>query len=195
VFLIAKKKGLKGIGGWLSFFIFLFAFLGLINLILGILDIIGTYIFLKDSGVSLSLIHTLSFLGIIFYLLVTSFIIYVIFSFNLLKQNAVQLGTKYFSLIFYLNIIYHIGTKSPLPLHQTNIEYDVSLLLLILFAYIPLLIWSIYIYYSKRIEHTFPKKYRTTELIDTMLYWGIIIISILISFLLFHIRNTYSITF
>ncbi len=175
------KEEIRGVGGWLSFFIFGLIVSCVITLIAGISYIPAIF---ENKVLSLAYLYGLTFLEILYYGGMIGFAIYLIYSLVKLKPNAVSLGKMYLILIFLTNLIGVIfsGTTGE-PLASENPFLDSSSMVFrsLVFS----LIWFLYLTNSKRVNNTYPQEKRKTYAIDKVFFFSILAIPFAIYLLIF----------
>lgn len=88
---------IKGVGGWLSLFLFGLFVSIIINFITGISNISSM---LETTRLTNIWLYSLVFLDVLYFGGIIAFIIYTIFAFSKLKENAVSLGKMYLIIFF-----------------------------------------------------------------------------------------------
>lgn len=171
-----EKIEIKGIGGWLSFFLFGLFVSIIINLIAGISDISGI---LETAGLTKTWIYSLAFLDVLYFGGLIAFTIYTIRAFSKLKENAVSLGKMYLIMIFSTNlisVIFSLFTGEPIATETSYLDSSQMVVRSLVFS----VIWFLYLTFSKRVNNTFPKENRKTKTFDKMFFFAIIAIPIVI---------------
>lgn len=170
-----SKEELKGVGGWLSFFIFTLVVSIVIDFIVGIEDIssvVSATDILTSSKIWLGTLDVLFFAGII------GFIMYTIYSLSTLKPNAVSLAKMALVMTFTNNLLLVIFTSiSGQEIPESTIFSNSSVLIRSLIFSV---IWFWYLSVSKRVKNTYPPQTRKTYTIDKILFFGILAIPIVI---------------
>jgi len=169
----ASKEHLKGIGGWLSFFIFTLIISLILNFIVGISDI---------STVSESGDIALIILDVILWLAFIGFNIYTIYVLVKVKENAISVAKMYVALVFLTNIlgvIFAFFTGGPIASEESYLDSSTIIIRSLIYS----IIWFLYLIYSKRIENTYPKKERKSHTIDKIWFFVILAIPLVIYFL------------
>jgi hypothetical protein len=166
-----KKDKLKGIGGWLSFFILSLIISNVLTIIEGA----------KDISLILSFPYLVSWMPYFLILLdvlifgsVIAFGAYAIYSFIKLKPNAVHLGKMYLIIVFLNNVM-------PFIFSSETISYDEGSVVSRALGYC--ITWFLYLSLSERIKNTFPKEERKIKKIDKILFSIVIIIALIFNIL------------
>lgn len=170
------KIEIKGIGGWLSFFLFGLFVSIIINLIAGISDISGI---LETVGLSKAWIYSLAFLDVLYFGGLIAFTIYTIQAFSKLKENAVSLGKMYLILIFSTNlisVIFSAFAGEPIATETSYLDSSQMVVRSLVYS----VIWFLYLTLSKRVSNIFPKENRKTKIFDKLFFFAIIAIPIVI---------------
>lgn len=175
----ASKKEAKGVGGWLSFFIFTLFISVILNVISGIEDVssvISDPELLFSTKLWLVPLDALLFIGLI------GFTIYTIFSLIKLKPNAVSLAKLLLILTFVTNLLLVIFTSVSGEQIPESGFIDSTLIFRSLFFGV---IWFLYLTYSKRVKNTYPISTRKTYTVDKIMFFSIAAIPIAIYLLAF----------
>lgn len=176
-----EKIEIKGIEGWLSFFLFSLFVSIIINFIAGISDISGIF---ETAGLTNSWLYSLVFLDILYFGGLIAFTIYTILAFSKLKENAVSLGKMYLILIFSTNlisVIFSALTGEPIATETSYLDSSQIVVRSLVYS----VIWFLYLSLSKRVSNTFPKESRKTNTFDKLFFFAIIAIPIVIYSLVF----------
>ncbi|MDD3284079.1 MAG: thioredoxin domain-containing protein [Patescibacteria group bacterium] len=166
-----KNNKLKGMGGWLSFFILSLIISNVLTIIEGA----------KDISLILSFPYLVSWMPYFLILLdvlifgsVIAFGAYAIYSFIKLKPNAVHLGKMYLIIVFLNNVM-------PFIFSGETISYDEGSVVSRALGYC--ITWFLYLSLSERIKNTFPKEKRKIKKIDKILFFIVIIIALIFNIL------------
>lgn len=169
-----EKKEVKGIGGWLSLFVFMLFASIFLHLVLAIIDI-GAII--EETTLTGPYLYGFLFFNILFYLFIIIFAIITIYAFLKLKANAVSLGKMYLILIFLTNLIvvaFSILIGEPIDAQASYFDNSITIFRSMLFS----VIWFLYLTYSKRVKNTYPIDERKTYTKDKILFAVILAIPI-----------------
>jgi len=167
---IASKEPLddsiKGVGGWLGFFIFGMCISILINLYSGISDIAGIIALnLPIPWMSgLIVFDILLFGGLI------SFMIYTIVCVTGLKSNAVSTAKKYLIFMLVSSILAFILEAYNPTAYTTESSIAGGSVRGIIFG----AIWLAYFSNSKRVANTFPESRRKSTLIENIWFYSLL---------------------
>ena len=170
------KEQLKGIKGWLSFFIFVLVVSQILNLIGGFNDL--------SSAISTSLI-SIVILDVLYWIAFIGLGIYTIYSLAKIKKNAVSLAKMYTSLVFLTNlmgVIFSFITNSPLASETSYLNGSTIIIQSLIFG----VVWFLYLTYSKRVRNTYPIKERRVYILDKIWFFFILAVPLII-FLLAYI--------
>ena len=176
-----SKEEIRGIGGWLSFFIFSLIASSVLNFILGAIDISSIF---EDKTVSLTYLYSLAFLDFLYFGGLIGFAIYTIYSLVKLKPNAISLAKMFLILIFLTNLIGVVFSGvSGEPLAGETSYFDSTSIIFrsLIFS----VIWFLYLTYSKRVNNTYPKEKRKSYVIDKVFFFSILAIPFVIYLLAF----------
>ncbi len=180
------KEEIKGVEGWLSFFIFTLIVSCVINFIMGIIDVSSIF---EDKTLPLTYLYGLAFLDFLYIGGLIGFAIYTIYSFVKLKPNAVFLGKMYLILIFltnFIGVIFSGVTGEPLANETSFLDSSSMIFRSLIFS----VIWFLYLTYSKRVNNTYPKEKRKSYVIDKVFFFCILAIPLVI-YLLAFVGTTY----
>ncbi len=157
---------IKGVGGWLAFFIFGLSVSILLNLFLGFSDIAGIMELDLPSSYALGLIaiDVLLFGGLI------GFIIYTIMALTKLENNAVNLAKKYLIIMLISGITGFILEMNNPDLYAYDDSFSGGSIRAIIFSGI----WLAYFANSKRVKNTFPESKRMSKTIDNIWFYSLI---------------------
>ena len=173
-----SKEEIRGVGGWLSFFIFTLCMSIILNFIIGIEDIssvVSDTEVLASTKLWLVPLDALLFIGLI------GFTIYTIFSLIKLRPNAVSLAKMLLILTFTTNLLLVVFTSiSGEEIPESAFIDSASLIFRSLIFSV---IWFWYLSVSKRVKNTYPLQTRKTYTIDKILFFGILAIPVVIYFL------------
>jgi len=172
---VVNRKKLKGIGGWLDFFLFGLSVSLILTLITGFVDL--------SSVIPLNII-SITILDILYYMSFIGLGIYTIYSLVKLKKNAVSLAKMYVSLTVLTNLMaVLISAFMGVPLASETSFFNSSQTIFrsLIFG----IVWFLYFIYSKRINNTYPIKERKTYTIDKILFFFILAVPIVIYSLVF----------
>lgn len=162
-----KPKDLKGIGGWLGFFVFTLIFSIILDVVVGIQDI--------SSTIPYGFIVVL--LDVMYWIAILGFGIYTIFSLIKLNKDAVFLAKMYIVIIVLSNlltIIFSSVTNQPIQNSYSSLGFS---------SFLYGIIWFLYLSYSERIKENFPKKERRIYLRDKILIFIALAVILVISYL------------
>jgi len=161
-----QENQIKGIGGWLAFFIFGMSVTILLNLFIGFSDIASIIELDLPSTYALGLIviDFLVFGGLI------GFIIYTILSLTKLENNAVNLAKKYLVIILVSRITGFILEVNNPDLYANDTLFSGGSIRGIIIS----AIWLAYFANSKRVKNTFPKSKRITKTMDNVGFYVLI---------------------
>ena len=182
-----SKEEVKGVGGWLSFFIFTSCMSIILNFIVGIEEvssIVSDTEVLASTKLWLVPLDTLLFIGLI------GFTVYTIFSLIKLRPNAVSLAKMYLILTFLTNLMGMIFSGVTGELQLLDVMAMFELLAELLAMVIAGVIWFLYLTYSKRVNNTYPKEKRESYAIDKVFFFSILAIPLVI-YLLAFVGTTY----
>jgi len=149
-----EKIEIKGIGGWLSFFLFGLFVSIIASIIVGISDISGI---LETAGLAKAWVYGFTLLDALYFGGLSAFAIYTFKAFLKLKENAVSLGKMYLILIFSTNlvsVIFSAFTGEPIVAETSYLDSSQMVVRSLVFG----VIWFLYLTFSKRVNNTFPKE-------------------------------------
>ncbi|GEM_PF-1784964 len=163
---------LKGVDGWLGFFIFGLCVSILINLFFGIKDIADITALQIPSGYMafLVLIDILLYGGLI------GFIIYTIYSLTKIKNNAVSVARKYLIFMIVASICSLILEASYPSLYTQESSLAGGSARGLIFG----LIWLGYFGSSKRVKITYPESKRKSTLLENIWFYSLLLIQIIV---------------
>lgn len=170
-----KKAQTKGIGGWLSFFIFSLFGSVLLNIISGTKDMSGI---METAGLAETWKYALVTIDFIYFATFILLISYAILAFLHLKPNAVALGKMIMITIFLTNLtsIIFSYTTGDLTIGTSPLDEGTMAFRGLFYS----VIWFTYLTLSERVNNTFPKENRKINIFEKILLAIIIITQILV---------------
>lgn len=174
---MTKAIELKGIGGWLAFFIFSLIMSAIWTFVAGVEDI--SYILSEPLLSPFTKLWLLTLDSVLFFGMI-GFIIYTIYALSMIKPNAVALAKMTLILSFVANLLGVVFTS----ISRVEVESIISENFVIR-GLIFSVIWFLYLVSSKRIKNTYPPEKRVVYTIDKLLFFLIIAIPLVIYFLAF----------
>ena len=174
------KKEVKGVAGWLGFFVFTLAIAVPLNLMVGISDVFSV---INDPELTLDVIlfvaamDALLFAGIIF------FAIYSIVLLVRQKPNAVAVAKMYLIILFVSNLFSVVmSTITGESAGSDVLDMTSGVIIRSLFYS---LIWFLYLSLSKRVKNTYPPEKRKLRPFDKITFVIILAIPVTIYALAF----------